>query len=163
MLFTHESLSGYTKFKEHAVLLFLIHNQQVLLIEKLRGMGSGLVNGPGGRLEPGESYAEAAIRETQEEVCVQVHDPLHRGNLGFFFDDGYSLYGQVFIGTQFSGTPQPTAEAIPFWCPMDQVPYHRMWSDDRLWLPDLLAGVFTEGVFGFRAQTMLWAQLSFNP
>jgi 8-oxo-dGTP diphosphatase len=46
-----------------ATLLFIIEGDRILLIEKKRGLGSGKVNAPGGRLEPGETAFEAAIRE----------------------------------------------------------------------------------------------------
>ena len=28
----------------------------------------------------------------------------------------------------------------PLWCPVDRVPYEKMWSDDQYWLPGLLQG-----------------------
>ncbi len=41
--------------KERATLLFVIKEGQILLIRKKRGLGAGKINGPGGRLEPGET------------------------------------------------------------------------------------------------------------
>ena len=43
---------------------------QVLLIRKKRGLGAGKINGPGGKLDPGETFAQTAVREVQE---VQDH------------------------------------------------------------------------------------------
>jgi hypothetical protein len=43
------------KAKDLATLLFVVQGGQVLLIRKKRGLGAGKINGPGGRLEPGES------------------------------------------------------------------------------------------------------------
>ena len=45
-----------------ATLLFVIRRGEVLLIRKLRGLGAGKINAPGGRLEPGETPAEADVR-----------------------------------------------------------------------------------------------------
>lgn len=28
----------------------------------------------------------------------------------------------------------------PQWSPKDQIPYHQMWSADKLWLPQILEG-----------------------
>ncbi len=42
----------------------------VLLARRGRGPGLGLWSLPGGRVEPGETVAEAAAREVQEEVGV---------------------------------------------------------------------------------------------
>jgi len=55
---------------ERATLLFVIKDGQVLLIHKKKGLGAGKINGPGGRLEPGETPEQAAIREVQEELLV---------------------------------------------------------------------------------------------
>ena len=56
---------------EVATLLFVIRGDQILLIRKKRGLGAGKINGPGGRIEPGETPHECAIRETQEESAWQ--------------------------------------------------------------------------------------------
>jgi len=40
---------------------------EILLIRKKRGWG-GEDNGPGGRLEKGETAVESAVREVQEEL-----------------------------------------------------------------------------------------------
>ena len=51
-----------------ATLVFIIKDNRVLLIRKKRGLGAGKVNGPGGRLESGETFKACAIREVQEEL-----------------------------------------------------------------------------------------------
>ena len=53
---------------ELATLCFVIRDGQILLIHKKRGLGAGKINGPGGRIESGETAEQGAIRETQEEV-----------------------------------------------------------------------------------------------
>ena len=53
-----------------ATLLFVIRAGKVLLIHKKRGLGAGKINGPGGKLEPGETPKQCAIRETTEELCI---------------------------------------------------------------------------------------------
>ena len=50
---------------ERATLMFVIQDGQILLIHKKRGFGKGKINGPGGKMEPGETPRECAIRETQ--------------------------------------------------------------------------------------------------
>src|SRR6478672_5496100 len=101
--------------RERANLCFIVKAGRVLLIRKKRGLGAGKINGPGGKLEPGETALASAIREAQEEVGVT---PLHlsaRGNLRFQFADGYSLECAVFIATDLVGEPVETDEAAPFW------------------------------------------------
>lgn len=142
-------------YNEKAVLCFVRTESHILLIEKLRGLGKGKINGPGGKLEPGESYLDAAIRETMEEVSVTPLNPVLYGRLGFHFSDGYSLYGEVFVATQWTGEASNSPEAIPFWCPIAEIPYEKMWADDILWLPQVLDGKFIEGIFDFDGDTML--------
>lgn len=56
-------------------LLFNESLSQVCLIEKSRpDWQVGLLNGPGGKVEPGETYLEAATREFREETGVGVYD-----------------------------------------------------------------------------------------
>jgi 8-oxo-dGTP pyrophosphatase MutT (NUDIX family) len=45
---------------------------EVLLGEKLTGLGIGKIVGPGGKQEPGESPVETALREVYEEVGLTL-------------------------------------------------------------------------------------------
>ena len=130
----------YWEFTERATLCFIVQNGSVLLIHKKTGLGAGKINGPGGRLEPGETPAEGAVRELQEEVGLTPLGPKKYGELSFIFTNGYSLHGTVFVSNSYSGKMTETAEAKPFWCDISQIPYENMWSDDPYWLPFLLAG-----------------------
>jgi 8-oxo-dGTP diphosphatase len=121
-------------------LLFVRDGDQVLLIRKRRGLGAGKINGPGGKLEPGETPLQCAVREVEEEVGVTAHDPIERGELYFQFVDGLRLHVLVFDATAFSGEPVDTEEAFPLWVAEREIPYHEMWADDRVWLPHMLAG-----------------------
>lgn len=121
-------------------LLFVLHEGQALLIRKKRGLGAGKINAPGGKIDPGETALQAAVREVQEEVGVTPHDPEERGELSFQFVDGLRLHVRVFQARRFTGTPIETDEAIPLWKPLDALPYDEMWADDRVWVPELLAG-----------------------
>lgn len=140
---------------DRAVLCFIIGNGQILLIHKLRGLGMGKVNGPGGRLESGETPFDAAVRETQEEVGLTPARLRHAGELSFVFMDGYSLDCSVITAAASAGTPVKTAEADPFWCPLDRIPYDLMWEDDRLWIPHMLEGTHFRGRFIFDGDRML--------
>ena len=63
-----------------------------------------------------------------------------RGLLRFQFVDGLALHVTVFYATRFEGDPVETDEAIPMWTRTDAIPYEEMWADDRVWMPELLAG-----------------------
>lgn len=139
---------------DHAVLCFIRENDHVLLIEKKRGLGGGKVNGPGGKLEDGETAFEAAVRETEEEVGLTPLQPERLCELSFVFRDGYSLRCDVFLSRGYRGTPVETPEATPFWAPVDRLPFARMWEDDVLWLPRVLAGERLSGRFIFDGDAM---------
>jgi 8-oxo-dGTP diphosphatase len=140
---------------DRATLTFIVDSEQVLLIRKKRGLGAGKINGPGGRLEAGESFRECAIREVEEEVCVTQCDPRESGELRFQFTDGYSIHVHVFLARGCEGRAAETDEALPMWFALDAIPYEEMWADDVLWLPRLLAGERIEGRFLFDGDTML--------
>ena len=149
--------------RERAVLTFVRDAGRLLLITKKRGLGAGKVNAPGGRIEPGETALEAAVRETEEEVGVTPLGLLEAGTLAFAFGDGYSLHCTVFAAAACRGTPVETDEAAPFWCPETDVPYGRMWMDDRLWFPLFLAGRRFDAWFVFEGDLALWHQLRAAP
>ena len=135
------------KFTEKAVLCFIRSEGKLLLIHKKTGLGRGKINAPGGRIEPGETAAEAAVRECREETGMTPENVTAAGELNFYFRGGYSLKGYVFTATGFDGILTETEEADPFWCAEDEIPYDKMWEDDRYWLPKLLAGEPFEGYF----------------
>lgn len=141
--------------KDRATLLFVIQNERMLMIHKKRGLGAGYYNAPGGRLEAGETPLQCAIRETQEELCITPLDPVHAGTLMFQFMDGHSIHGEVFTAREFTGTPTETAEAIPIWFSIHELPWDTMWADDPIWYPKLIAGEPFIGRFIFDDKVML--------
>ncbi len=141
--------------EQRATLCFVVREAQVLLIHKKRGLGKGKVNGPGGRIDPGETPEECAIREVEEELLVTPTGLSHCGRLHFQFVDGLALRCHVFRAEDCIGEPRETEEAVPLWTPVDEVPFDRMWADDRLWLPMMFAGTRFEGRFLFDDDTML--------
>jgi 8-oxo-dGTP diphosphatase len=138
-----------------ATLLFVVREGRVLLIRKKRGLGAGKINGPGGRIEPGEAPMAAAIREVEEEVCVTPRGVEARGELSFQFVDGYALHVHVFVASDCDGEPRETDEACPYWTPVDRIPYAEMWADDLLWLPLVLDARSVSGRFVFDGDAML--------
>jgi 8-oxo-dGTP diphosphatase len=141
--------------RERATLCFLIQDGQILLIRKKRGLGAGKINGPGGRIEPGEEPHECAVRETSEEVGLTVLNVQNRGELHFQFADGYSLHCAVFVAHEYTGELIETDEALPIWTPLDSIPYDEMWADDIHWLPGVIQGGTFRGYFHFDGETML--------
>lgn len=148
---------------ERATLLFVIRDREVLLIRKKSGLGAGKINGPGGRIEAGETDEAGAVREVEEELLITPTGVRKAGELRFQFTDGYALHGAVYTAAGFTGTPTETREAAPLWYPVDAVPYDDMWADDRLWFPLMLAGRGFAGWFVFDGDAMLDARVAPSP
>lgn len=141
---------------EVATLLFVVVKNDVLLIRKKRGLGAGKINGPGGRLEQGETLMECAIRETQEELCINPLGVQARGQLFFNASDAIpNIHGYVFTASGYEGEPRETDEAIPLWTPISEIPYEEMWEDDKIWLPHVLSGDSIDAWFTFTGESLL--------
>ena len=124
---------------------------EVLLIEKRRGLGEGWYNGPGGKLEADETPRECAVRETREEVGLEVEPSAleKAGELTFLLDGERHTFCHVYRTESFAGEPTASDEAYPEWVAIDDVPYEQMWDDDYLWLPGVLEGETVAGEFRF--------------
>ena len=144
---------------ERACLCFAVTGGKILLIHKKRGLGAGKVNGPGGRLEAGETPEQAAVRETQEEIGVTPKGLKKAGEIHFQFVDGYGLHCVVYTASAVEGTLIETDEAKPFWEGVSKIPFDNMWTDDRHWIPWMLEGRPFKGYFTFDGDKMLTCRM----
>ena len=116
----------------------------MLLAEKKRGFGAGKLNGPGGKVQEGETVPASAAREVSEEVGVEIEesDLVLAGELKFFFPENpdWNQDCDIFIINKWRGNPEESEEMKPFWFSLDALPYEKMWVSDRKWLPEILAG-----------------------
>jgi 8-oxo-dGTP diphosphatase len=142
-----------------ATLLFVFRGDEVLLIRKKRGLGAGKINGPGGKIDPGETPEQCAVREVEEELGVRAAEVSDAGLLRFQFVDGLALLCYVFRADAFAGTAVETDEAIPLWTRLDAIPFDQMWADDRLWFHHLIARQRFTGNFEFDGDTMLSCEI----
>ena len=140
---------------EPATLVFVIQEGRILLIRKKRGLGAGKINGPGGRLEPGETPGACAARELHEELGVTAGPLVRAGDHRFQFVDGYSIFVHVYRTSGCTGTPIETDEAVPMWFEVGEIPFEEMWEDDRYWLPLVLKGRRFSGYWIFDGDRML--------
>lgn len=143
--------------------LGIIYNdkEELLLGEKKKGeIGTGVLCGPGGKLDPGETLEECLIRETWEELEIAL-DPIslelvayivfHKGRMRFMFlnkilnflglrsstpDFGVYIYRARIL----SGEIHETADMIPGFYPLNNLPLERIYEADRYWLPRAARG-----------------------
>ncbi len=124
----------------HATLVYVVRNGRILLIDKKRGLGAGRLNAPGGKVDPGETPRQAAIREFREEVMADPRGLAKIGDVFFHVTGSSATHIHVFRADGCDGRPRETPEAVPHWFAIDNIPYDRMWEDDRHWLPLLIRG-----------------------
>ena len=130
------------------VLCFLMRGisdqAEVLMGLKQTGFGVGRIVTLGGHVEPGESAAQAAVREVFEEsgVTVAEADLEHAGTIEFVFParPEWDMSTVVYRARKWTGEPVPSSEIIPAWYRVGEVPYARMWPDSAHWMPEVLAG-----------------------
>ena len=145
-----------------ATLMFVVGGGEVLLIRKMRGIGAGKINGPGGKIDPGETPLESALRETREELHVTPLNPVKMGELWFAMTHIPDIHCHVFMATEWDGVATETAEAVPLWTPVGEIPFDEMWEDDRHWLPGMLAGNPFLARFIFEEEKIQWQEIEWG-
>ena len=122
-----------------ATLCYLRRNGHTLMMHRVKkenDMHQGKWNGLGGKLEPGESPEECAIREINEEAGLQVHSLTLKGVLTFpAFDDFEDWYCFVFLIDDFSGELIDSKEGHLRWIANQELLSLNLWEGDRIFIP----------------------------
>lgn len=137
-------------------LCFLIEDDQVLLGMKKRGFGQGKYAGIGGKPEEGESSEQAAKREVEEEINVRVATLKKVAVTNNYFPyvenpESWNQIIDVYLVGQWRGEILETDEIMPQWFDVNNIPLEKMWSDAKLWLPQILRGEKVKAEFLFDA------------
>ena len=107
----------------------IIENQDgQILIGKRKGSHSPFYSIPGGHLENGETFEEAAIKETFEETGLKIYRPeviSVTNNLRTYQNEkkhyiSVNLYTKDFEGTLMVREPDKCEKWL--WCSVDQIP-----------------------------------------
>lgn len=153
-----------------ATLVLLIKGSptaEVLLGYKKTGFGNGKYSGFGGKVEPGETIIEAAVRELAEEtgIVAPTSSLTQVAVLTFHFPykPDWSQRVHVFTATQWRSYPIESNEMAPAWFKVNQVPYDKMWDDGYYWLPRVLAGEVFRADFVFKPDNATVDSVKFSP
>jgi len=136
-------------------LCLLIKDGKILLAMKKRGFGAGKWNGTGGKFDPAKgdkNILDAAIRETKEELGIEMKNPKKVGLFHFHFPykPEWDQDTHLFLYSEWTGTPEESEEMAPKWFSLSEIPYDKMWEEDKYWLPMILDGKKIEGEFSFQ-------------
>ena len=141
--------------------LCVIHHRKLILLAlKLKGMGTGKLSFPGGKIEGNETDEMACVRESLQELSIEPCFPQARGVLRCsFVGSPEDLEIRVFSASRFNGTPQGSDElGMPSWFSALHPPYDKMWAADEHWLPALLRGQNFVGEFTYQNENTLLSQ-----
>lgn len=123
----------------------------ILLGLKKRGFGMNKWNGFGGKVDPSETVLAGALRELEEEAYVKATDSVFKGFITFEFEnDPTLLHVHIFKATNIEGEPKESEEMRPQWYSLAEIPFEKMWADDKIWFPYFLSDKYFHGYFLFR-------------
>ncbi len=133
-------------------LCYVINNRDEILLQyKRKGFGVGKWNGPGGKVEPGETLEQATVREVKEETGLDIKNLKKMAELEFYFINKaeWNQIAHVYITRDFNGSIIDSEEGKLKWFNINEIPYNEMWDDDSYWLPNILNGEFIKMKFYF--------------
>lgn len=140
-----------------ATLLFLVKKTQgeitdICLAKKRRGFGVDRWNGAGGKIEKHDKTIEdGAKREAKEEIGVVIIEMKKIAELEFYFpgNPNWDQKVHAYFCERWEGAPTESEEMKPMWYSVSEIPYNKMWPDDKFWLPKVLKGDRIKGSFKF--------------
>jgi 8-oxo-dGTP diphosphatase len=131
-------------------------------VKKANDMHQGKWNGLGGKLEPGETPEECAIREIREESGLLVEGPELKGLLTFpHFSNEEDWYAFVFVARRFSGTLIDSNEGILAWIDDEKLFDLSLWEGDRIFIPWLEQPGYFSAKFIYQAGRLVDHHVTF--
>ncbi len=138
--------------KVETTLVYLRDGDKILLSLKKRGFAEGKLNGVGGKLKEGETIENTVIRETKEEIDVDLIEYEKVGLIDFieiYKGEKENVVMHVYIARKWEGEPKESDEVKPVWVDISSMPYEQMMPDDKYWLPQVLEGKKINAKFEF--------------
>jgi 8-oxo-dGTP diphosphatase len=149
-----------------ATLCYVRRAGQTLMIHRIKkenDMHQGKWNGLGGKLEPGETPEECAIREIREEAGLVARNPLLKGFLTFpGFANDEDWYAFVFVVHEFEGELAESPEGILQWIDDDKLLQLNLWEGDLIFLPWLEREGFFSGKFVYEDNRLVSHEVVFH-
>lgn len=149
-----------------ATLGFAIRNNAVLLGEKKKDatIGSGRLNGAGGKVNIGESIDQCLVRECTEEFGITPTSFEHRATVEFCAGGTLDFLVYVYVISEWHGEEMETIEMHkPTWYPLDAVPFDRMLESDLHWISKVLSGERFTARVDYTSQAEGFEQIVFHP
>ncbi len=127
-----------------ATLVYIRHQGRTLMMHRVKKPGDmhwGKWNGLGGKLKPGETPEECAVREVREESGLSIESPRLRGFITFpAFDQFDDWYVFVFTADRFAGALAENGEGRLEWIEDPKLASLELWEGDHVFMPWLDQG-----------------------
>ena len=122
--------------KTNVIAAVIQRNNKYLLCQRaLDKRYGGLWEFPGGKLEPGENFFDAAKRELCEELCIEV---VSIGNLLFSHQDPGSTFIINFWEIKIQGDPNPNEHNAIKWVEKEDLIKYKLTINDRKFCQNLI-------------------------
>jgi 8-oxo-dGTP diphosphatase len=131
-------------------------------VKKKNDMHAGKWNGLGGKLEPGETPEECAVREIWEESGLSVQNLIFKGIITFpAFDNNEDWYTFIYIIDRFEGDLIDSPEGHLKWVDNTQLLKLNLWPGDRIFIPWLDRPGFFSGRFVYQNKELVEHEVIF--
>lgn len=128
--------------RQCTLVLVFDEKDEILLCMKKRGFWVGKYNGAWWKVEDWETIAQGASRELFEETWVKIsYEKLEKVWFFHFSFRNKPEWDQevtLFISKNYSWKIEETEEMRPEWFNTNEIPFDKMWDDDKIWMPRIL-------------------------
>lgn len=128
--------------KQTTLALVFDTDKNIILCMKKRWFWAGLYNGAGWKVEAWETIIAWAKRELFEETSIDVSesDLKYTWVLHFYFEANADWNQDVnlFVVKDYTWEFMESEEMKPERFAISDIPFDKMWEDDKIWLPRVL-------------------------